>query len=137
MIEQIEPWLAEVLAYFKSAHTLSGFAQASAIIFMLVGTVKVSGLSWLWDSLGKWKGWAVPLLVVAGAIVNEFAVTGQVSLPVALLALGHGVGAGAIADILDLIKKRPGLGKVPLAIIGFLEKVFRKKQNKTLSKEKL
>lgn len=131
----MEELLAQTLEYFKQASTLSGMAEASAIIFLLIGFVKSSALSFIWDKLGKYKAFVAPVLAIAGAITNEFASTGKISLQVGLLALSHGMGALAIAELFDAVKGIKGLGKVQLMVLGLIEKVLLKGKTQTTTKK--
>ncbi|GAB1376784.1 hypothetical protein MASR1M48_16360 [Lactococcus petauri] len=131
----MEELLNQTLEFFKNSSGLSGMAEASAIIFLIVGFVKSSALSFIWDKLGKFKPFAAPVLAIAGAITNEFAATGKISLQVALLALGHGMGALAIAELFDAFKGVKGLGKVQLMVIGLMEKLLLKGEAQTTTKK--
>lgn len=129
----MEELLQQSLEFFKNSSSLDGMAKVSAIVFLLVGFIKSSALSFLWDKLGNFKAFAVPTLTLIGAITHEFVASGKVSFSVAMLALGHSLGAMALADLFDALKKVKGLGKLQLTIIGLIEKILLKK--KTTKKE--
>lgn len=124
----INDWLGQVLEFFKTAKDASGIMKASGIVFLLVGLMKVSKLSFIWDSFGKFKPFVAPVLALIGAVLSQVASGGKVDLSIIILALTHGAGSLALADLFDALKKVPGISKIVLAIIELIEKILVKKQ---------
>ena len=97
-------------------------AKIIAGLYILIGLWKVSILKPLWDKLGKFKALVAPVLSLIVTIV--LATQGDVTFEVILIALTSGAGALALADILDFIKKLPGIGTIWVKIIEILEKLL-------------
>lgn len=123
----IQDWLSQVLEFFKTAKDASSIMKASGIIFLIIGLMKVSKLSFIWDAFGKFKPFVAPLLALIGAVLTQVGTGGKIDLSIVILALTHGAGALALADLFDGLKKVPGLSKIVLAIIELIEKILIKK----------
>jgi len=99
-----------------------------ALITLLLSTLKVSLLrTWLWDKLGDMKVFAAPVLGMIAVFLSmqEFSWAG------ALTGFTTGMGAIALHQMLDALKKRPALGAIPRMIIDFLSSILKAPPKKT------
>lgn len=123
---ELAEWVTQVFALFGD---LKGYVawqfKAVAVIYVLIGSIKVSVLAPLWDKLGKAKALVAPVLAMVAALFVTWG-SGPLSLPTVFIALTTGAGALALADILGAVKQAPGVNPVWLAVVGFLEKVLKK-----------
>ena len=118
-------FLSMILAAAKSMGGLSAGAIAVLVINLVVASMKVSFLAPLWDKLGSFKFLAAPLLSVIAGIVQQIA-TSHMSLPQLGLWLVAGAGAILLHELLDQIKKIPGVGAKYVSMIEFFEKLLKK-----------
>lgn len=95
----------------------------ASIITVLISTLKVSAWRPLWDKLGWFKGFLAPTLSVGSIVLIAWG-TGQLSWGTLLVAITTGAGAVALHELLDAFKGIPGIGKVWVAIIEILGKLF-------------
>lgn len=111
-------FLNQVLSSIQGFGGLSWFLKVSAVITLIVSSMKVSFLKTaLWDKLGQAQVWVAPLLALLAGLVTVH----PLSLPAILAYVGTGVGAVALHEFLDSIKAAPGLGPKIIAIINLLE----------------
>jgi hypothetical protein len=117
-MDDLAMWLSQVLQSFGTFNGMSGTMAASAIITMLISSMKVSFLrSLIWDKLGEFKVFLAPLLslVIALLAVSPF------TLETALAALLTGGGAIALHELLDALKSAPFIGGGIKRVIAFIE----------------
>lgn len=117
-------WLQSAVEFVKTSKGNSWPVVVSGSLFLLVGLTKVSFLAPYWEKLGWGKAFVAPALGLVGSVLAGFA-TGF-SWQLLLVGLTTGIGAMAIADIFDAVKKIPGLGKVPMAVLSIIEKLLLK-----------
>lgn len=130
---QLGDWLKSVLDLFGGlGQYVNWQLKAVAIIFVVIGSFKVSALAPLWEKLGKGKAFVAPIL---GVVASLLAVWGSnvsaFSWSAAFIAISTGAGALALADLFDAVKKWPGVGPVVVSIITVLEKLLKKPQTES------
>lgn len=115
----------EDLSFFERLVALLGKWELSAAIALIVSSFKVSFLRPLWDKLGDFKIWAGPVLgLVAGFLTMGTSLT----LEAAFAYITAGAGAIFMHEILDMVKKIPGIGSVWLTIIDIIKSLLRAPQ---------
>lgn len=110
------------LSFFERLVGLLGKWELSAGIALVVSSLKVSFLRPLWDKLGDFKIWAGPVL---GLVAGFFSMGTSLTLEAALAYLTAGAGAIFMHEILDMVKKIPGIGAVWLQIIDVIKLLLR------------
>ena len=103
--------------------------KIAAIIMLAIASMKVSFLRPYWDRLGKFKPIAAPLLGLIAGMISLLA-QGSFSLPGAMVYLVSGLGAVLLHELLDGVKKIPGVGKVYVAVIEFVQGLLKKPKKK-------
>lgn len=128
----VQDFLAQVITAVKGFGGLTWMAKVGSICIILIASMKVSVLNkWVWSKLGTLQGWVAPLLaLVGGLLANGSALT----WPMVFAYLGAGAGATYLHDILDLLKKIPGLGTAWVAIIDVIASVLGGPTSKTIAK---
>lgn len=113
-----------LLAYGKSLFDATPLVgKITGGIVLIISTMKVSFIKPLWDKLGEKQEWLAPALGLLGGIA---AMVGQGKFDFSLLltAIAGGALAPYLHDLLDYLKKIPGLGKVWLTIIDVIQLVL-------------
>jgi hypothetical protein len=108
--------IAQFVELFKNWSLLSVQMKVASVLVILVGLVKNSALSPLFDKLGKFKALVAPLLMLIAA----FMYVQPFTLATAIAAITTGVAAGYFHQVLDMVKAIPGLGPVYVKIIEFI-----------------
>lgn len=121
-------FFTNLFSYLKSLFDdtvkVSTMAKISGGIVLLISTMKVSFLKPLWEKLGDKKDWLAPALGLVAGIVGMF-VNGSVDFNIVLAALASGALAPYVHDLLDQVKKIPGLGQIWLTIIDFIKVILK------------
>lgn len=93
-----------------------------ALITLLLSTLKNSFLrTYLWDKLGPCKVFAAPILSMLAIFIGM----GEFSWAGALVGITTGGGAIALHQMLDGVKKMPGVGSVALSMADLLGKLLK------------
>lgn len=95
----------------------------SAVITVIIASMKVSFARPLWDKLGYFKALVTPILSLILGIIS-LAVAGKVTLAALAAYLFSGGGAIILHEVLDQIKAIPGLSPVYLNMIAFFSKIL-------------
>lgn len=120
-------FLAQVLEAYKAFGGLGAMAKVSAVIMLLVASMKVSFLNdVLWSKLGSAKVYVAPLLGLIGGLLGV-GVDGHITLATIFAFVTAGAGAVFLHEILDSVKAIPGIGSAYLALINMLEGLLGKK----------
>lgn len=115
----LDQLLAQVLDLVKSFGGLPWMGKISAIVLLLLASMKVSFLRPLWDKLGRGKVLAsLVMSLVVG--ICALGASGSLSIPGVMAYLFAGAGAIILHELLDWIKSIPGLGAMYVAAINFL-----------------
>jgi len=121
--ETISDIFGYAVALFHDWKGLSSQARIASVLFLIVGTVKNSALAPYWDKVAKeYKPWIAPILCLVASLVMVKPFT----LETFLAAIATGYAAGAAANLLDLVKKLPGIGKVVVSIIDIVGAVLKR-----------
>jgi hypothetical protein len=119
---QPSDFLVDLITTVKNIGGLSTLLKISAIIALLVSSMKVSSLNALvWDKLGKAKVWVGPALGLLAGILGLGAAGAPLSVALVVTYVTAGGGAIFVHEILDLIKAIPGLGPVYVRVIEIIE----------------
>lgn len=95
----------------------------SAVITLIIASMKVSFARPLWDKLGYFKALVTPILSLILGVIT-LAVAGKVTLAALAAYLFSGGGAIILHEVLDQIKAIPGLSPVYLSMIAFFSKIL-------------
>jgi len=118
-------FLAQVFEMVNSFGGMPWTLRVAAVIMLLVASMKVSFARPLWDKLGKFKSLVAPLSgLVAGLLI--LGSSGSLTLAGAIAYMFAGAGAIILHELLDSIKGLPGLGKMYIAVIEFLQGLLKK-----------
>jgi len=115
-------FLTQVLAAIQSFGGLSTMLKISAVIMLIVASMKVSYLNTLiWSKLGAAQVYFAPVLgLIAGCLglgTPGVAVTGATIFAY----VSAGGGAVFLHEILDSVKAIPGIGAVYVTVINLIE----------------
>lgn len=123
--ESAQSFLDQVLQAIKNFGGLSTVLKISTVILLIIGSMKVSILNQLiWSKLGAWQTLVAPLLgLVAGILDLNHA--GTVTLASVMAYVGSGAGAILLHELLDSIKKIPGIGPTYVSIIDFVNGLLK------------
>ncbi len=114
-------FLSQVVAVVKSWGGLSSLLKISAVIALLIASMKVSFLnSLIWAKLGGFQVYLAPVLGLIGGLLS-IGVSGPVTIASVFLYASAGGGAVFLHEILDSIKAIPGLGAVYVSLINTIE----------------
>lgn len=118
-----------VFDYIAQFGGLNWAGKVAGGIFLLIGAMKVSFLSKVWDFFGEYKP-LVPLVLsmIAGIISLGVDPNYQITWAAVTAYIVSGAGAIILNSILDFIKAIPGLGPLWVSAIEFLQLIFRSKQ---------
>jgi hypothetical protein len=122
-VGQLLSGLAEfVMSFFREdVGSLPWYAKLSSGLTLLLGALKSSKLSGLWDWLGDSKRWAAAVLAIALVPLGLLMKGDAVTLGSVIHAFGAGIAAAALADLFDLVKAIPGLNKYVLMFIELVQ----------------
>lgn len=99
-------------------------AKVSAVILLVLASMKASALRPLWDKAGPFKVWFAPILGLAAGIIS-LAPSGELSAAGILAYVTAGAGAVILHELLDTLKAVPGLGPVWLMVIDLIKMALR------------
>ncbi len=120
----LQKLLDYVKGLFDKGNEASLLANVAGGVLILISTMKVSFIKPLWDKLNDGaKGWLGPVLGLVAGLAGML-MNGQFSWSVLLAAAAGGTLTPYLHDMLDLIKKIPGLGSLWVSIIEIIEKVL-------------
>jgi len=111
----------QIVEFIKAFGGYSWGLKISALCMIIVASFKVSFLKPLWDKLGSFQVFAAPILGMIIGILNM----GTFSWAKLLAYLAAGIGASYLYEILDLIAKIPGLGKIYVSGIELLKSILK------------
>ena len=116
----------KVLQYIQDFGGLGWAGKVAGGIFILIGAMKVSFLDKVWDFLGEYKP-AVPLVLalIAGIVSLGIDPGSEITWAGVMAYVTAGAGAIILHSLLDMIKSIPGIGKTAIAVIDFLQIIFR------------
>lgn len=102
---------------------LPGMAKISAIIMLVIASLKVSVLDkTVWSKLGAAQVYVAPVLGLLYGLITLSA--GQpLTTPMVVAYLFSGGGAVFLHEIMDSVKQLPGLGVLYVAAISFAERL--------------
>lgn len=119
---------ASVLGYVQQFGGLEWMAKVSGLCLLIVALVKTSFVQPLWAKLPEVvKTLLAPLIALIGGILS---LGSGLTFAAAVAYIGSGAGAIILHEILDGVKKIPGIGAIYLTIIGIVESIlFKPKEN--------
>lgn len=117
----MQDFLNQVLSAIQGFGGLSFMLKVSAIITLIIASMKVSALNQLlWSKLGSFQAWLAPILGLIAGILS-LGSEGPLSLAKVFAYMAAGSGAILLHELLDTVKAIPGLGAVYVAIINLIE----------------
>jgi hypothetical protein len=122
----MEQFLVMVFENVKAFGGLSWTLKIATIVLLLIGSMKVSALRPYWDKLGSLKAFAAPVLSLVAGILS-LSVGGSITLSGVTAYLFAGAGAIILHELLDAIKKAPGIGPMYIIGIEFMQKFLKGK----------
>lgn len=124
-----ETFFVQVWELIKQFGGMPWTLKVSAIVLILLSSMKVSFLRPLWDKLGSFKPVAAPLL---GLLAGVFSLgkQGDLSLPGITAYMFSGAGAIVLHELLNSVKGLPGIGKIYISAIDFLQKLLKRPADK-------
>jgi len=117
----VATFTGQVLEAITKFGGISWVARIALFITLLIASMKVLPIRQLiWDRLGAAKAWLAPVL---GAILGllQLSMSGQLTLPGVFAWVSAGAGAIILHELLDTIKKIPGIGA---AWVSFIDVVM-------------
>lgn len=114
-------FFSQIIDFVKSYGGYSWGLKISGICMLIIASFKVSFLKPIWDKMGSFQIWAAPIL---GMIIGIFSM-GTFSFAKLFAYLAAGMGAVYLHEILDLIKKIPGLGSGYVQGIDLLKSILK------------
>ncbi len=121
--ETISDMFGYAVALFHDWKGLTSQAKIASVIFLIVGATKNSALAPHWDKIAKqYKPWVAPFLSLVATLVMVRPLT----LESFLAAMATGAAAGYAANLLDLVKTIPGVGKLVVSIIDIVGAILKR-----------
>lgn len=96
--------------------------KVGGAIAVLISFMKTSFMKPIWDKLGDFKFWLGPAL---GLVTGLLTLQGDLTWAAALAYLQAGAGAVLVHELLDLVKKIPGIGAVWLSLIEVIKSLLK------------
>jgi hypothetical protein len=116
-----QDFFAQVLATIQKIGGLPMMGKISAVILLIVASMKVSFLNeWIWSKLGAYKAAAGLVLGLVAGILGlgtDQPITG--ALVFAYVTAGG--GAVVLHELLDMVKAIPGIGSAYVMIINLIQ----------------
>lgn len=98
----------------------------AAIVLSIIGFIKLTRLRPFWDSLGRLKPLAIPLLSLTIGIISLAIDDTPLTIQGILAYLFAGSGAIILHDVLDAVKALPGISPVYFRFIESLQGLLRR-----------
>lgn len=117
----VQTFAGQVLEAIGQFGGLPWVGKIALLITLIIGSMKVTALRQLiWDKLGAAKAWLAPIL---GLILGVLTLMqgGHLTLAGVLAWVSAGAGALILHELLDSIKKIPGIGA---AWVGFIDLIM-------------
>lgn len=115
----------DVLTFFTQVSMLvenwGGYTwmlKVGGVITVIISAVKVSFIRPLWDKLGEAKFWLAPLLGLAAGLMSMGT---ELTWASAFAYMQAGAGAVILHELLDMVKKIPGIGSVWVSVIDIIK----------------
>jgi hypothetical protein len=122
--QEISPadFLTQIMKAIQDFGGLPTVLKIASIIMLIISSMKVSLLrKLLWDKLGDGlKPWIAPLLGLIAGILG-LASDGEITLATVFAYISAGAGAIILHELLDSVKKIPGIGPVYQTIIDLIQ----------------
>lgn len=120
----MEDFLFQVLKAISEFGGVSWVLKISMIVTLIVSSMKVSFFNDLiWNKLDGFKVWLAPILGLVTGLIS-LSVNGNLTFAGVFAYFSAGAGAVILHELLDSIKKIPGLGSVYVSIIEAIEKAL-------------
>ena len=123
----VDAFFAQVLELVKEFGGMPWTLKIAAIIMLIVSSMKVSFFRPLWDKIGNFKSIVAPFL---GLFAGVISLGKDLSFAAAIAYMFSGAGAIVLHELLDSVKNFPGLGKIYVSVIDFIEKILKKPEKK-------
>lgn len=122
-------FIAQVCETVRSLGGMPAMFQISAVLMLLVSSMKVSFLNQLiWNRLGAAKAWIAPLLALVIGVLRLG--PGELTLAGVTTYLLAGTGAVFLHEFVDSFKQVPWAGRIYQAAIDRLSKLLGASQGK-------
>lgn len=126
-----KPPLEDTLTHlFQAIGDLKGLGFQGlliAFVTLLVSAMKLSALRPLWDKLGAWQTATAPFLSLVLVAISTATPGIAFSWQAVAVAVTTGAGAIALHELLDALKKAPGLGPILGTLIGLAQSILGRK----------
>lgn len=121
----VTDWLSQVFEAVKSLGGLSWGAKVGVICSLLVGSMKVTILrDWVWDKLGGFKFLASPVFALLGGLAALWVDGKAPSVAILSAYFLAGLGGNLLKDLLENVKKIPGIGDGVVKVINLIEQLM-------------
>lgn len=115
-------FFSQVVEAVKSFGGLSNLLRISAVVTLIIASMKVSFLNDLiWKKLGAAQVYAAPVLGLISGIIVLKSSGAVLNLASVFAFITAGAGSVFLHEILDSVKAIPGLGAIYVSIIGMIE----------------
>lgn len=121
----LSDFLAQVLQAIAGFGSMGTLVKVSAVITLIVSTMKVSFFnSLVWSRLGPFKVLVAPALALIGGVIGLYGAGTPITLPVVFSYLVVGTGAVFLHQVLDAVQTLPFAGPLIKSVIAIVEKVL-------------
>ncbi len=102
--------VSAVAGFFsKDVGSTEWYVRLAPLVTLLLSALKSSKLSGIWNWMGDFKAYAAPLLSLLLVVMGMLGQGQAITIGTILSALGAGLGSIAIHELLDTLKRIPGL----------------------------
>lgn len=116
----VQDFAGQVLEAISKFGGLNWMGKIALLITLIISTMKVTAIRQMfWDKLGAAKAWAAPILGLILGILT-LAMGGHLTLAGVLAWVSAGAGALILHELLDSLKKIPGLGAMWVSFIDLV-----------------
>lgn len=123
-----QDFFAQVLEAIRTFGGLSVMAKISAVVMIIISSMKVSFFRELiWDKLGALQTWVAPILGLIAGILGLGNGDAPITLASVMAYVAAGGGAIILHELLDSIKAIPGIGQVYISMINLIQGFLTKK----------
>lgn len=119
-------FLMQVVDVIKQLGGMSTMMKISAILMIIVASMKVSFLNQLvWSKLGAAKVFVAPVLALVAGLLGLGAGGVPITGPLVVAYLFAGGGAVFLHQVLDSLKELPGIGQLYISLIDFVSGLLK------------
>lgn len=130
---QVFAQTAEDIGFFQKVFELisawgglNWAGQVAGVIFLIIGAMKVTFLSKVWDFFGEYKPLVPLVLALIHGIISLAIDPGtQITWAGVMAYVVAGGGSMVLNSILDFVKAIPGIGAIVVSIVDFLQIILK------------